>query len=74
MQVCCRGAMLKRSRQVEEIFHTLDRITDEITSSMSEMTAGMQEISTAVNAVNDLSAENRDVVTSLMGEVNRFQI
>lgn len=66
--------MLTSSRDVQQAFDTLERISDEITSSMAEMSVGMQEITTSVHTVNDMSIENREVIQSLVGEVERFKL
>jgi methyl-accepting chemotaxis protein len=41
---------------------------------MNEMAAGAEQINTAVNAVNELSAKNRENIDILVKEVSRFKV
>jgi methyl-accepting chemotaxis protein len=63
-----------RSREVIKESEGLENITKEINAGMREIAAGAEQISTAVNRVNDISAENERQVEALMGEVSRFKV
>ncbi|PKL26763.1 MAG: methyl-accepting chemotaxis protein [Spirochaetae bacterium HGW-Spirochaetae-3] len=66
--------MLECSREVIEESASLGRITDEVTGSMAEMAAGAEQITIAVNRVNDLSRDNKESIDKLMGEVSKFKV
>ncbi|MDR2782884.1 MAG: hypothetical protein LBB48_03430 [Treponema sp.] len=51
-----------------------EAMTVEISGGMREMAAGAEQISTAVMRVNDISAENKRQIETLMREVARFRI
>ncbi len=45
-----------------------------ISNSVSEMASGTKEILTAVQNVNDTSVKNKDTITSLATEMNKFKL
>jgi methyl-accepting chemotaxis protein len=67
-------AMGGRSREVIEESKALEIITKEISGGMQKMAAGAEQISRAVNRVDDISAENKKQIEVLMGEVSRFRV
>jgi len=52
----------------------LGRITEELSGSMNEMALGVEQITIAVNNVNDISKNNKDAIDSLMEEVGKFKV
>jgi methyl-accepting chemotaxis protein len=66
--------MLGGSHEVIEESKALERITAEIGNGMQEMASGAEQIDTAVNQVNDISAENKKQRERLILEVSRFKV
>ena len=66
--------MLGSSREVIEESKTLEQISTEIDDGIGEMASGAAQIDTAVNRVNDISAENKKQIEMLMAEVGRFKV
>ncbi|MCL2281769.1 MAG: methyl-accepting chemotaxis protein [Fibromonadales bacterium] len=66
--------MLEGSKEVISESKNLSKATEEITGGMSEMVIGANRVNTAIMRVNDLSAENRKNIESLMAEVSRFKV
>jgi methyl-accepting chemotaxis protein len=66
--------MLEGSKQVIVESGNLERVTEEITNSVNEMSLGMDEINKAVNEVNDISRENRVQIGNLLQEVSKFKL
>ena len=53
---------------------TLLRLTEEITSSMGEMSQGIETINNAINGVNDLTHRNRQSIEELNAAVAKFRV
>jgi methyl-accepting chemotaxis protein len=66
--------MLAGSREVIQESKNLEKLSEEITAGMNEMTIGMDQINAAINRVNELSADNRNHIGSLVSEVSRFKV
>jgi len=66
--------MLQGAKEVISESANLEKSTQEITSGMNEMASGAEQINVAVNAVNDLSSQNRNGIQSLMTNVSRFKV
>ena len=66
--------MLIGSKEVIQESKNLEMITQEVTGSMTEIAAGVQEISVAVSTVNDLSQDNRASIDALELEVRKFKV
>ena len=66
--------MLQGAKEVISESANLEKTTQEITSGMNEMASGAEQINVAVNAVNDLSSQNRSGIQSLMNNVSRFKV
>jgi len=66
--------MLTGSSEVIRESENLGRITGEVTGSMNEMASGVQEITIAVNKVNDISQENKQSIEALLREVGAFKV
>ena len=52
----------------------LMRLTEEITSSMDEMSIGIETINTSINSVNDMTRKNTQSIESLGDVVNTFKV
>ncbi|MFP4364893.1 MAG: methyl-accepting chemotaxis protein [Spirochaetia bacterium] len=65
--------MLSSSRKVQEEGEKLGRMASEISKSMNEMASGTEQINSAVSSVDSLSSKNRDSITTLLKELERFQ-
>jgi len=66
--------MHEGAREVISESANLEKSTQEITSGMNEMASGADQINVAVNAVNDLSTQNRSGIQSLITNVSRFKV
>ena len=66
--------MLTGSREVIRESENLGTITEEVTGSMNEMAVGAEQITIAVNTVNDISIKNKETIDRLNGEINKFRI
>jgi methyl-accepting chemotaxis protein len=66
--------MLEGSKEVIQESFNLEKATQEITSGMNEMASGADQISVAVNHVNEISRKNRKGIETLMHEVSRFKV
>ncbi|MCL2277091.1 MAG: methyl-accepting chemotaxis protein [Treponema sp.] len=66
--------MLEGSQEVIKESLNLEKATQEIASGMSEMATGAEQINIAVTHVNDISAKNREAISKLIKEVNRFKV
>ena len=66
--------MLVGSKEVINEGANLGRITEEVTGSMNEMTLGVEQITTAMNAINAISRGNKESIDTLMAEVSRFKV
>jgi methyl-accepting chemotaxis protein len=66
--------MLQGSQEVIKESQNLERVTEEITNGMNEMASGAEQVNTAVNNVNDMAAQNREAIDSLIKEVSRFKV
>ena len=70
------GSTEMRTASVEVIREgtNLGRATEEMSGGMAEMTMGIEQISIAVNNVNDLTRKNKDTIQVLSGEVEKFTV
>jgi methyl-accepting chemotaxis protein len=66
--------MLARSRDVIRETKRLEIATKEIGHSMNEMGAGAEQINTAINRVNEISAVNKEHINTLAIEVTKFKV
>jgi methyl-accepting chemotaxis protein len=66
--------MLEGSCQIITEGKNLEAATVEISNGMNEMSAGADQINSAVNEVNSLSSHNRDSIGILVKEVSRFKV
>ena len=66
--------MLVGSKEVIKESRNLEALTQEITGGMNEMANGTDQISTAINRVNDISAKNKESIELLVREVSRFKV
>jgi methyl-accepting chemotaxis protein len=68
------GEMLQGANEVIKESHNLANATKEITGGMNEVAVGTEQIHLAVNHVNEISGENREIIDHLMREVSRFKV
>ncbi|MDR1970382.1 MAG: methyl-accepting chemotaxis protein [Treponema sp.] len=66
--------MSEGSRQVIQESKNLERVTQEITNGMSEMASGADQVNEAVNRVNAISVQNRELVETLAEAVSKFKV
>jgi methyl-accepting chemotaxis protein len=66
--------MLAGSREVITESKNLERLSEEIGKGMNEMAAGADQIGVAINRINELSADHKDHIDSLVIEVSRFKV
>jgi methyl-accepting chemotaxis protein len=66
--------MLVGSKEVMKESQNLEKVTQEITGGMNEMSSGAEQINVAINHVNELSNKNRDGIDTLLREVSRFKV
>ena len=66
--------MFTGSQQVVKETSILNKITQEITNGMNEMATGAEQVTVAVNKVNELSEENRISIDELVNEVGKFKV
>ncbi|MCL2230521.1 MAG: methyl-accepting chemotaxis protein, partial [Treponema sp.] len=66
--------MLEGSKEVIQESKNLEMVTQEITGGMNEMAAGTEQINNAINRVNEISANNRDSIETLVKEISRFKV
>jgi methyl-accepting chemotaxis protein len=66
--------MLVESQEVIRESENLGRMTEVVAGSMHEMAAGARQITVAVNAVNDISRQNKESIDSLLAEVMKFKV
>jgi methyl-accepting chemotaxis protein len=66
--------MLDGSREVINESKNLGNVTQELENGMNEMATGAEQINTAVNRVNEISAENKTNIDVLVGEVGKFKV
>jgi len=66
--------MFEGSREVIGESKNLEKVTQEITGSMNEMAVGADQITVAINRVNNLTEKNQDNINSLVAEVSKFKV
>jgi methyl-accepting chemotaxis protein len=66
--------MAQKGREVIKGANNVEMITSEIAKGMTEMTAGADQINTAVVRVNEISGENKRNIDTLSGEVGKFKV
>ncbi|MBQ9207288.1 MAG: hypothetical protein IJ158_11340 [Treponema sp.] len=71
--------ILEAIKQIQDVtanvkMENLMRITEEITSSMEEMSIGIEGINKAINAVNDMTHKNTQSIESLGEAVAKFKV
>jgi methyl-accepting chemotaxis protein len=70
----CSAEMLDGSRQVIQESKNLEMMSEEISNGMNEMATGADQITVAVNRVNNISGENKESINILVGEVSKFKV
>jgi methyl-accepting chemotaxis protein len=66
--------MLEGSGEVIQGSRKLEMVTREITNGMHEMANGADQISVAVNRINEISGTNKENIEVLVREVSRFKV
>ena len=66
--------MLSGSGEVAREMNKLDGLTQIITNSMDEMSAGAIQINNAVVEVNDLVQKNKESIGILANKVKEFKV
>jgi methyl-accepting chemotaxis protein len=66
--------MREGSQQVIHESKNLELMTGEITKGMNEMADGADQVNTVVNRVNDISAQNRELIETLAESVAKFKV
>jgi methyl-accepting chemotaxis protein len=66
--------MAQKGQEVISGANSVEMITSEIASGMTEMTAGAEQINSAVVRVNEISGENKRNIDTLSGEVSKFKV
>ena len=66
--------MLEGSREVITESRNLEKVSVEITAGMTEMTKGAEQISIAVNEVNEISGQNKEIINNLMVTISKFKV
>jgi len=66
--------MIMNSREVISESKNLDHVTHEIKGGVSEMAAGAEQVNTAVNRINEITARNRENIGILAKEVSLFKV
>jgi methyl-accepting chemotaxis protein len=66
--------MLEGSKQVIVESERLERLTHEMTTGITEMAAGADEINHAVQQLSGVSSENKAVIAAFMQEIARFKV
>ena len=66
--------MLSGSGEVAQEMNKLDGLTQVITNSMDEMSAGAIQINNAVVEVNDLVQKNKESIEILANKVKEFKV
>ncbi|MCR4790420.1 MAG: HAMP domain-containing protein [Treponemataceae bacterium] len=68
------GNIYHESKTVTEAMSTLNDVTSELTTSMGEMSIGAKLITDSSTNINALTKQNKDMVTELVEEVNKFKV
>jgi len=66
--------MLEGSREIITEGKNLSKDTLEITGGITEMASGVEQINTAVNEVNGISVQNKEIINNLVIAVSRFKV
>ncbi|GHV85935.1 methyl-accepting chemotaxis protein [Spirochaetia bacterium] len=66
--------MLTGSKEVIQESKTLEFVTQEISNGINEMAEGADQITGAVNHVNDISNLNQEHINALVTEVSKFRV
>jgi methyl-accepting chemotaxis protein len=66
--------MLEGAKEIISEGRNLERATGEITGGMEEMAASAGQINAAVNEVNSISGQNKEIIDNLVIAVSRFKV
>ena len=66
--------MLEGSKEIITEGRNLEKVTQEITGEMTEMVKSSDQISVAVNEVNTISGQNKEIIDNLVIAISRFTI
>ncbi|MHB9293856.1 putative methyl-accepting chemotaxis protein [Hollandina sp. SP2] len=68
------GEMLQGSQEVIGESRSLGQLTEEIAGGIQEIATGAEQINSSMDRVAGISADNRERIQALMGEVSKFTI
>ena len=66
--------MLSGAKEIIGEGRNLEKATGEITSGMAEMASSADQINAAVNEVNSISGQNKEIIDNLVVAVSRFTV
>ena len=66
--------MLEGSGEIITEGRNLEKATQEITNGMTEIVSGADRINIAVNEVNEISGQNKEIIDNLVIAISRFKI
>lgn len=66
--------MVNYSTKIKQVFEDLMSITFEINKSTEEMSVGLSEINSSISKIQDLSLVNKDNITKVSNEMNKFKV
>jgi methyl-accepting chemotaxis protein len=66
--------MLEGAKEIISEGRNLGKATEEITGGMTEMAASADQINAAVNEVNSISGQNKEIIDNLVVAVSRFKV
>ena len=66
--------MLEGGNQIALEMHKLADITRETTDSMNEIASGAEQITNAIEEVNEITQKNKQSIENLANEVGKFKL
>jgi len=66
--------MLEGAKEIISEGRNLEKATGEITGGMAEMAASAEQINTAVDEVNSISGQNKEIIDNLVVAVSKFKV
>jgi len=66
--------MLEGAKEIISEGKNLERATGEITGGMADMTASAEQINAAVDEVNNISGQNKEIIDNLVVAVSKFKV
>ncbi|MEJ5272682.1 MAG: methyl-accepting chemotaxis protein [Spirochaetota bacterium] len=66
--------MVNDSTKIKQVFENLVSVTFEINKSIDEMSVGLSQINTSISKIQDLSLINKENISKVAQEMNKFKI